>query len=613
MTRLMYLFLTTMLLVACQNHTARWESYNQGLPTYATAITIAMQPTDPKTIFVGTYDPPALWRSDDGGDTWVRDDRGLNDSAVLVAHWDAPRARWLIGAVSGLYTRADARDAWRRIGQNDYAVYAIAQDRAGQLYIAYANGGIMRSSDGENWVSLPMRDPAPIVLALTASPDGQHLFAGTSGQGLWISHDGGKTWATVDDLTDDYVSSLFFDPELGIFASGSREVFRSTDNGYTWTSLPDLKRVFAFARASNGALYAAMTGRVAKSRDGNHWEFVGEGLRVQDRIFDLAIAPDDPNRVYVAAADGVYRSRDGGTTWTWRSEGGGTLPLLGYADVNALIWDRAGRLLAGTRAGIYRRTSDAWMRDEQSPSYSILSFAAAGDEKTFYAGATIGLLKSDDGGETWRDVPSELTGRGITGIVVDPRQPDHLYVRLLFERVNESWDGGRTWVTRWDGLGLTRQVFALNLDARERFFAGASDGLFRWDAANARWQTIPTPFSNQAVLVTLTDPRDANVIYAGATDSLWKSADGGATWNRWGKGLENVTVAALALNPANARNAFAGTRYKGLYVTHDGGATWQSAWTERLATSTVRAMLFSADGKTIFVATDQGIWRGVFE
>ena len=563
------LFLATGFLAACQNEVARpfarWESYNQGLPTYATAITVAAQPTDPKTIFVGTYNPPALWRSDDGGDTWVRDDRGLNDSAVLVVHWDAPRARWLIGAVSGLYTRADARDAWRRIGHNDHAVYAIAQDRADQVYIAYADGSIMHSRDGENWTPLPMREPAPIVLALAA--DGPHLFAGTSGQGLWISHDSGHTWSVVDEFGDDYFSTVFFDSELGIFASGSREVFHSSDNGDTWTDVPDLKRVFAFARAKDGALYAAMTGRVAKSRDGKRWEFFDQGLRVQDRIFDLAIAPDDPNRAYVAAWDGVYRSDDGGATWTRRSTG------LGYADVNALTWDRSGRLLAGTRAGIYRRTSDTWSRNEAAPSYSILSFADAGDGKTRYAGATIGLLKSDDGGETWRDVPSELTGRGIAGIIVDPHNAEHLYVRLYQERVNESWDSGRTWVTRWDGLGLTRQVFALHLDSRERFFAGATDGLFRWDSTNARWQMIATPFANQAVLVTLTDPRDANVIYAGATDSLWKSADGGTTWSRWGKGLESVTITTLALNPRDGRNAFAGTRYKGLYVTHDGGAT----------------------------------------
>ena len=232
-------------------------------------------------------------------------------------------------------------------------------------------------------------------------------------------------------------------------------------------------------------------------------------------------------------------------------------------------------MLTGTRAGIYRRSSneDAWTLSPETEKYSILSFADAGDGQTFYAGTAIGLLKSDDGGKTWVDIPLELTGRGITGIVVDLGQPDHLYVRLLFERVNESWDGGQTWVTCWDGLGIKRQVIGLNLDSAGRLWAGANDGLFRWNSASTQWQTAATPFANQTVLVTLTDPRDANVIYAGATDSLWKSTDGGVNWSRWGKGLEGTTITALALNPNDARRAFAGTRYKGLYVTHDGGAT----------------------------------------
>lgn len=69
-------------------------------------------------------------------------------------------------------------------------------------------------------------------------------------------------------------------------------------------------------------------------------------------------------------------------------------------------------------------------------------------------------------------------------------------------------------------------------------------------------------------------------------------------------------MTALALNPADERNAYAGTRYKGLYVTHDAGATWRSVWNGRLSTATVRAILFSPDGRTVYLATDQGIWRG---
>jgi len=47
------------------------------------------------------------------------------------------------------------------------------------------------------------------VLALAVSPDGQELYVGTAGDGLWISHDAGMTWASVPQMADDYVSAGF--------------------------------------------------------------------------------------------------------------------------------------------------------------------------------------------------------------------------------------------------------------------------------------------------------------------------------------------------------------------------------------------------------------------
>ena len=74
--------------------------------------------------------------------------------------------------------------------------------------------------------------------------------------------------------------------------------------------------------------------------------------------------------------------------------------------------------------------------------------------------------------------------------------------------------------------------------------------------------------------------------------------------------MEGITVTALALSPADARIAFAGTRHMGLYMTADSGATWQPAWGGRLANASVRDILFGRDGKTVYVASDQGIWHG---
>jgi photosystem II stability/assembly factor-like uncharacterized protein len=74
--------------------------------------------------------------------------------------------------------------------------------------------------------------------------------------------------------------------------------------------------------------------------------------------------------------------------------------------------------------------------------------------------------------------------------------------------------------------------------------------------------------------------------------------------------MEGMTVTALAISPADTRIVLAGTRHAGLYMTVDGGATWQPAWDGRLATASVRDILFSRDGRMVYVASDQGIWQG---
>ena len=203
-----------------------------------------------------------------------------------------------------------------------------------------------------------------------------------------------------------------------------------------------------------------------------------------------------------------------------------------------------------------------------------------------------------------------MTEHGLAGLVVDPADADHLHAWVAFGRVHESRDGGRSWLPRWEGLGTVRPVTAIHRTEAGLLFAGAEDGLFRWEPGAETWQLLSLPLTAPTVFAVASSRHDPEAIYAGATDGLWRSPDGGKLWNRWGKGLEGVTVTALALSPADERIAFAGTRHMGLYVTGDGGTTWRPAWEGRLASASVRDILFSHDGGIVYVASDQGIWQG---
>jgi len=192
---------------------------------------------------------------------------------------------------------------------------------------------------------------------------------------------------------------------------------------------------------------------------------------------------------------------------------------------------------------------------------------------------------------------------------MDPQSPDHLYIRLRFERVYESWDSGQNWEARWEGLGAAREVISIDLGSSGLLIAGANDGLFRWNSDEGLWQRVAPELEGQTVFAVVIDSRDEAVVYAGATDGLWRSQDRGDSWDRWGEGLEGITVTAMGLDPVNKQVAYAGTMYEGLYFTGDGGATWHPERGGVPATASVRAILLSPDGQQVYVATDQGVFR----
>jgi photosystem II stability/assembly factor-like uncharacterized protein len=613
-----------------------WEPFSQGLPSYALILTAAADPSQPGVLYAGTYHPPGLWRSDDDGETWVRDDQGLENQPVFTLHWDPIRSRWWAGADDGLYYRSAPDETWQPTDLPRKPAYALAQDRTGQLYLVLAGVGLFLSADGESWSPLPLAlGPAEgmgqpgaesNLLALAVSPDGQDLYTGTAGDGLWLSHDAGATWSPVPQTADDYVSALLVDPEAGAWAYARTlsQVYRSDDRGRTWVPVPDLdKRAYGFALGADGAHYVGLNEQVARSDDGGlHWTFFENGLHSGTDVLGLAVVTHDPARLYAAAWEGFYRSEDGGRTWRRCSQG------LGNVEVDALAWDDQGRLLAGTRMGIYRRAPDADRWEPLPKGFRdrhVQVFKSDPGRQVFYAGTDGGLLRSEDGGQTWVEVPSGLTGRAMPDLAVDPQSPEHLYIRLKFERVYESWDGGQKWEARWEGLGAAREVISIDLGSSGLLVAGANDGLFRWacpersrrDSDEGHWQRVAPELEGQTVFTVVIDPRNEAMVYAGATDGLWRSQDGGDSWSRWGEGLAGVTVTAVGLDPIDEQVAYAGTMYEGLYVTEDGGATWRPEQSGLPTTASVRAILLSSvlsgtkgpDGQQVYVATDQGVFR----
>ena len=178
------------------------------------------------------------------------------------------------------------------------------------------------------------------------------IYAGTVGQSVWRSKDGGDTWDRASEgmFPEAHIRALAASPEDPsiLFAGTEAGICRSTDGGDSWHSIEspmDKMQVWAIAINPNNAdtIYAGTCpSAIFRSTDGGEtWrqldvELADEcpGLPIVPRITSLVIDPSDDQAIYAGIEiDGMRRSTDGGETWTAGSEGLSSLDIHGLTVV----------------------------------------------------------------------------------------------------------------------------------------------------------------------------------------------------------------------------------------------------------------------------------------
>ena len=283
----------------------------------------------------------------------------------------------------------------------------------------------------------------------------------------------------------------------------------------------------------------------------------------------IVVAPNAPNVIYEATTDGIYRSSDGGATWT-----------------------------KGTGTGL------------QSGSFIGGMAVHPTNSSTVFIGVFSGLLKSTDGGNTWNPVvTAPLTFGTISCIVFDPSTPSTMYVGAG-NGAFKSTDSGATWVTQNNfGVPGTPNVRALAIDptAPLTVYAGTfGNGLFKSTNGGSVWTAMnngmggPSPtFINTVVI----DPANSATIYTGhgSIGGINKSTNGAASWTLLTNGIPQFNpVNALA---ATTSGVFASVGSTGIIKTTNGGTNWTPANTG-LWNLSVRAIApHPTNGSILYVGT----------
>ncbi|HUF68059.1 MAG TPA: hypothetical protein VMM79_05345 [Longimicrobiales bacterium] len=324
---------------------------------------------------------------------------------------------------------------------------------------------------------------------------------------------------------------------MGIASGG---VFRTTDAGESWVPITDGQvpvasagdvavslsdpDIIYFGTGADGMRSNVSTGRgVYRTTDGGDtWSFAG--LYDVGQIGALRIHPTNPDIVWVAAGGdafrkshdrGMYKTVDGGQTWRR------TLFLadsIGAMDVE---------LMPGNPDVVY-----AWMNRIERKPWTIISGSRSG-----------GFYKSTDGGETWRNItnglPTGLIGKGNLGTTA--ANPQRIYALV------EASPGG---------------------------------GVYRSDDAGESWQYVNddgAPVQRPFYYTTLgTDPTNADVVYVGA-ETFFRSTDAGVTLTRMT--LPHVDHHSIWVSPHDG-NLMIQANDGGANVSFDGGNTWSTQYNQ---------------------------------
>ena len=428
---------------------------------------------------------------------------------------------------------------WRSIGPfrggRVLAVAGASDDRL-HFYFGEVNGGVWETRDaGRTWK--PIFDEAPVgsIGALAVAPsDPRVLYVGTGeadmrsdiaeGVGMFKSVDGGATWAPSGLPDSRQIAKILVDPAnpnivltavLGhaYGPNDERGVFRSTDGGRSWTRTlfrdadtgavdlafkpGDPKIVFAAlwqTRRPPWNVYAPSNGAgggLYKSTDGGaSWTpIVGHGLPDRPGRTGLATATSAPDRLYALidarAGGGLYRSDNGGGDWTRVSD-------------DPRIWQR-GWYFGGVTVNP-RNADQLWVCD------------------------TI-VLRSDDGGKTFAPTKGDPTGDDFHSLWIDPVDPAR---RILGtdQGTLVTLNGGATW-SSWFNQP-TGQFYHVATDNRFPYrvygaqqdsgAAGVPSRTGGWDGIDMANFHELTPGGESDNIAP--DPNDPDTVYGGRVDKL---------------------------------------------------------------------------------------------
>jgi photosystem II stability/assembly factor-like uncharacterized protein len=522
------------------------------------------------------------------------------------------------------------------------------------FYFGAVNGGVWETLDaGRTWQPIFDGQPVGSIGALAVAPsDPNVVYVGTGeadmrsdiaqGDGMYRSDDAGKSWNRIGLADSQQIGRILVDPR-------------------------DAKTVFV---AALGHPYGPNAERgVFRSRDGGaHWTRVlGKGE--DTGAIDMAFEPGNPRVVYASLwqarrtpwnvyppasgpGSGLYKSTDGGDTWTQLRGNGfpeGDVGRIGVAigdsapsRVYAIVDGAAGGLYRSDDAGMHWRLASADARIWQRGWYFGRITVDPKNADRVYAMNTI-VLRSDDGGAHFAALKGDGTGDDFHELWIDPSDPDR-QILGVDQGAIVTLNGGRTW-SSWHNQP-TAQMYHVSTDNRfpYRVYGAQQDsGAVALPSATSGAATISMEQFKEVTAggesgMIAPDPDDPDIVYGGGVEKLDLRTDQthsvDPTLAEPDDIYRKTWTLPLVFSRRDPKVLYYGNQK--LFRTADGGAHWKTISPDltredpavprnldavtaanNLGNGPRRGVIYSIapsplDAKLLWIGTDDGlVWRSV--
>lgn len=562
---------------------------------------ITIDPVDPQTIYAGGEISSWVWageprdgrefdltkgilyKSTDGGESWTEIWRGDNMARYI---WVNPEDNQILYVSTGIFDREAANSDPENAVPGGVGV--IKSTDGGKTW-SLANNGLENLYVG----SLFMHPEDPDIL-LAGTGNNQYFHH----NGIYLSTDGAESWTEVyGDININSVEFSTSDPTIA-YAGGDPGILRSEDSGRTWTFI---------TRGENG------------------WG--APGVRAGFPI-DFQVDPRDPERIFANNyGGGNFLSADGGRSWRDASTG------YTGAQVRSLFIDpeQSSLVYAAARSGIFRTLDggSTWSGIADENHYALEWNAVAvdpNDPNSILAGTNHWqiLVHSADRGKSWQSVLELGPNLGVRDLAFSPTDPNLVYAAtagfysaggfdsmIPGDGIYRSLDGGLTWeqatTNQFSGAHVLKLAIARD-DRGVVYAATSNQGMIRSRDKGESWELINQGFGlNPQVASTAVHPEDPQVVFAGLfSGGIYRSQDGGDSWQMLSPGLNPESyISSIAIDPAHPEVIYIADLFSGVYRSLDSGENWHS-FNEGLLMRSVYQLAISGNGAHLYAATDGG-------